>query len=110
MNLCFHLLLLFILHHCSASAINHEWGRIYWIGVLALAFSCTRFHLIFSECSRQLSSSAFFSKNGLHYCAEDYQRLFGTRCHTCGKYVEGEVVTALGNTYHQECFHCAKCG
>lgn len=40
---------------------------------------------------------------------QDYQRAFGTRCAACGQYVEGEVVAALGNTYHQKCFTCARC-
>lgn len=30
-------------------------------------------------------------------------------CFACKKYVEGEVVTALGKTYHQQCFKCASC-
>ncbi|XP_064630749.1 actin-binding LIM protein 1-like isoform X5 [Lineus longissimus] len=60
-------------------------------------------------CSTLLSSGGFFLKDGDYYCPDDYQKLFGTRCHTCGKFVEGEVVTALGNTFHQECFHCYQC-
>ncbi|CAN8023678.1 unnamed protein product [Ixodes persulcatus] len=35
--------------------------------------------------------------------------MFGTKCAGCGQFVEGEVVTALGNTYHQKCFVCARC-
>jgi actin-binding LIM protein len=30
-------------------------------------------------------------------------------CFACKKFVEGEVVTALGKTYHQQCFRCAGC-
>ncbi len=67
-------------------------------------------YLWFVECKKQLAAGGFYAKDENHYCAEDYQRLFGTKCAACGKFVEGEVVTALGNTYHQECFHCTKCG
>ena len=30
------------------------------------------------------------------------------RCAKCSQYVEGEVVSALGNTFHQKCFTCAR--
>ncbi|KAM4839937.1 actin-binding LIM protein 1 isoform X4 [Urocitellus parryii] len=35
--------------------------------------------------------------------------MYGTRCHGCGEFVEGEVVTALGKTYHPNCFACTVC-
>ncbi|XP_023019260.2 actin binding LIM protein Uncoordinated 115a isoform X2 [Leptinotarsa decemlineata] len=61
------------------------------------------------ECSNSLAQGGFFSKDGLYYCTADYQRNFGTKCAACQDYVEGEVVTALGKTYHQNCFTCARC-
>ncbi|XP_013147982.1 PREDICTED: actin-binding LIM protein 2-like isoform X2 [Papilio polytes] len=60
-------------------------------------------------CSASLARGGFFCKDGHYYCPQDYQRAFGTRCAACGQYVEGEVVSALGNTYHQKCFTCARC-
>ncbi|XP_023585743.1 actin-binding LIM protein 1 isoform X8 [Trichechus manatus latirostris] len=35
--------------------------------------------------------------------------MYGTCCHGCGEFVEGEVVTALGKTYHPNCFACTIC-
>ncbi|KAM6442348.1 actin-binding LIM protein 1 isoform 11-T11 [Liasis olivaceus] len=35
--------------------------------------------------------------------------MYGTRCNGCGEFVEGEVVTALGKTYHPNCFACTMC-
>ncbi|XP_026707158.1 actin-binding LIM protein 1 isoform X10 [Athene cunicularia] len=35
--------------------------------------------------------------------------MYGTRCNGCGEFVEGEVVTALGKTYHPSCFACTAC-
>nr|XP_027316406.1 actin-binding LIM protein 1 isoform X19 [Anas platyrhynchos] len=35
--------------------------------------------------------------------------MYGTRCNGCGEFVEGEVVTALGKTYHPTCFACTVC-
>ncbi|KAF4533454.1 hypothetical protein B566_EDAN001180 [Ephemera danica] len=60
-------------------------------------------------CKASLAQGGFFNHEGSYYCTADYQREFGTKCAICGEYVEGEVVTALGNTYHQRCFTCARC-
>ncbi|XP_053619615.1 actin-binding LIM protein 3 isoform X4 [Plodia interpunctella] len=60
-------------------------------------------------CSASLARGGFFCKDSHYYCPQDYQRAFGTRCAACNQYVEGEVVSALGNTYHQKCFTCARC-
>ena len=60
-------------------------------------------------CDTNLSQGGFFTKDKEYYCASCYQTNFGTKCNKCGQYVEGEVVTALGKTYHQNCFRCAGC-
>ncbi|XP_035229700.1 actin-binding LIM protein 1-like [Stegodyphus dumicola] len=60
-------------------------------------------------CSSSLAHGGFFFKEGSYYCTADYQRMFGTKCVACNNFVEGEVVTALGSTYHQKCFICARC-
>lgn len=66
-------------------------------------FSC-------KECKKALSVDGFFTKDGSHYCADDYRRLFATKCRACGELAEGNVITVLNDTYHQQCFHCSKCG
>uniref|UniRef100_A0A3P9APY1 Actin binding LIM protein 1b n=1 Tax=Esox lucius TaxID=8010 RepID=A0A3P9APY1_ESOLU len=60
-------------------------------------------------CGCDLAQGGFFMKNGDYLCTLDYQRLHGTRCNGCGDFVEGEVVTALGKTYHPACFVCTIC-
>nr|XP_015203203.1 PREDICTED: actin-binding LIM protein 1 isoform X12 [Lepisosteus oculatus] len=60
-------------------------------------------------CGCDLAQGGFFMKNGEYLCTLDYQRLHGTRCNGCGDFVEGEVVTALGKTYHPTCFVCTIC-
>ncbi|XP_065215240.1 actin-binding LIM protein 3-like isoform X3 [Planococcus citri] len=60
-------------------------------------------------CNNSLAQGGFFQKDNNYYCKDDYQRLFGTKCAVCQEFVEGEVVSALGNTYHQKCFKCARC-
>ena len=61
------------------------------------------------KCSTALPSGGFLTKNSQYYCSNCYQTNFGTKCFKCSEYVEGEVVSALGNTYHQKCFTCARC-
>ncbi|XP_026707165.1 actin-binding LIM protein 1 isoform X17 [Athene cunicularia] len=60
-------------------------------------------------CGCDLAQGGFFIKNGEYLCTLDYQRMYGTRCNGCGEFVEGEVVTALGKTYHPSCFACTAC-
>ncbi|XP_005520820.1 PREDICTED: actin-binding LIM protein 1 isoform X11 [Pseudopodoces humilis] len=60
-------------------------------------------------CGCDLAQGGFFIKNGEYLCTLDYQRMYGTRCNGCGEFVEGEVVTALGKTYHPSCFACTLC-
>ncbi|XP_075468089.1 actin-binding LIM protein 1 isoform X4 [Ascaphus truei] len=70
------------------------------------------FHIkcfICKVCGCDLAQGGFFIKNGEYLCTLDYQRMYGTRCSGCGEFVEGEVVTALGKTYHPNCFACTVC-
>ncbi|XP_039631616.1 actin-binding LIM protein 3 isoform X2 [Polypterus senegalus] len=60
-------------------------------------------------CGCDLARSGFFQKNGEYICTSDYQRLYGTRCDSCGDFITGEVVSALGRTYHPKCFVCSVC-
>ncbi|XP_047465781.1 actin-binding LIM protein 1-like isoform X3 [Mugil cephalus] len=60
-------------------------------------------------CGCDLGQSGFFMKNGDYLCPVDFQRLHGTVCNRCGDFVEGEVVTVLGKTYHPACFVCTLC-
>ncbi|XP_040602905.1 actin-binding LIM protein 2 isoform X7 [Mesocricetus auratus] len=60
-------------------------------------------------CGCDLAEGGFFVRQGEHICTRDYQRLYGTRCFSCDRFIEGEVVSALGKTYHPDCFVCAVC-
>ncbi|KAM7370916.1 hypothetical protein PAMP_010426 [Pampus punctatissimus] len=60
-------------------------------------------------CGCDLAQSGFFMKNGDYLCPLDFQRLHGTPCNNCREFVEGEVVTVLGKTYHPACFVCTIC-
>ncbi|XP_062249553.1 actin-binding LIM protein 3 isoform X2 [Platichthys flesus] len=65
-------------------------------------FTCT-------VCNCDLAQSGFFQKKGEYICTADYQRLYGTRCDSCDSFITGEVVSALGRTYHPKCFVCSVC-
>ncbi|XP_030620507.1 actin-binding LIM protein 3 isoform X2 [Chanos chanos] len=60
-------------------------------------------------CGCDLARSGFFQKSGEYICTSDYQRLYGTKCDSCGDFITGEVVSALGRTYHAKCFVCSVC-
>ncbi|XP_036975618.1 actin-binding LIM protein 3-like isoform X3 [Acanthopagrus latus] len=60
-------------------------------------------------CGCDLVHSGFFHHSGEYICTEDYQRLHGTQCDSCDQYITGEVVSALGRTYHPHCFVCSIC-
>ncbi|XP_035874293.1 actin-binding LIM protein 2 isoform X3 [Phyllostomus discolor] len=70
------------------------------------------FHIqcfVCKACGCDLAEGGFFVRQGEHICTRDYQRLYGTRCFRCDRFIEGEVVSALGKTYHPDCFVCAVC-
>ncbi|XP_069002217.1 actin-binding LIM protein 3-like isoform X6 [Embiotoca jacksoni] len=60
-------------------------------------------------CGCDLVQSGFFHHSGEYICTADYQRLYGTQCDSCDQYITGEVVSALGRTYHPHCFVCSVC-
>ncbi|KAA8586770.1 hypothetical protein FQN60_000606, partial [Etheostoma spectabile] len=60
-------------------------------------------------CGCDLVHSGFFHHSGEYICTADYQRLYGTQCDSCEQYITGEVVSALGRTYHPHCFVCSIC-
>ncbi|XP_070614222.1 actin-binding LIM protein 2 [Erythrolamprus reginae] len=70
------------------------------------------FHLqcfVCKACGCDLAQGGFFVRQGDYVCTTDYQRLYGTRCFSCDGFIEGEVVSALGKTYHPGCFVCVLC-
>nr|XP_019589917.1 PREDICTED: actin-binding LIM protein 3 isoform X7 [Rhinolophus sinicus]XP_019589918.1 PREDICTED: actin-binding LIM protein 3 isoform X7 [Rhinolophus sinicus] len=60
-------------------------------------------------CGCGLAQSGFFFKNQEYICTHDYQQLYGTRCDSCRDFITGEVISALGRTYHPKCFVCSLC-
>uniref|UniRef100_A0A3B3UP64 LIM zinc-binding domain-containing protein n=1 Tax=Poecilia latipinna TaxID=48699 RepID=A0A3B3UP64_9TELE len=78
----------------------------------ALRVQSSYFHLkcfTCKVCGCDLALSGFFMRNGDCLCPVDFQRFHGTPCTNCGEFVEGEVVTVLGKSYHPACFVCTLC-
>uniref|UniRef100_A0A8C5SX05 Actin-binding LIM protein 2 n=1 Tax=Laticauda laticaudata TaxID=8630 RepID=A0A8C5SX05_LATLA len=70
------------------------------------------FHIkcfVCKACGCDLAQGGFFVRQGDYVCTSDYQRLYGTRCFSCDEFIEGEVISALGKTYHPNCFVCVLC-
>uniref|UniRef100_A0A7N6AZD1 Actin-binding LIM protein 2 n=1 Tax=Anabas testudineus TaxID=64144 RepID=A0A7N6AZD1_ANATE len=78
----------------------------------ALRVQNKHFHIkcfVCKVCGCELAQGGFFVRQGEYMCTLDYQRMYGTRCFSCQDFIEGEVVSALGKTYHPRCFVCASC-
>ncbi|XP_072233085.1 actin-binding LIM protein 2 [Leuresthes tenuis] len=78
----------------------------------ALRVQNKHFHIkcfVCKVCGCELAQGGFFVRQGEYICTLDYQRLYGTRCFSCQDFIEGEVVSALGKTYHPRCFVCSLC-
>nr|XP_020450538.1 actin-binding LIM protein 2 isoform X7 [Monopterus albus] len=78
----------------------------------ALRVQNKHFHIkcfVCKVCGSELAQGGFFVRQGEYICTLDYQRLYGTRCFSCQEFIEGEVVSALGKTYHPRCFVCTSC-
>ena len=93
------------------------WGLILYIAhILLPLFNLLFFPFSISspfpsslECGTLLASGGYFPRNNQYFCSKDYHKLFGTKCKSCGDFVEGRVITALGNSYHPQCFTCDRC-
>ncbi|XP_015276936.1 PREDICTED: actin-binding LIM protein 2 [Gekko japonicus] len=88
-------------HHCG-KACKGEVLRVQKKHFHITCFVC-------KACGCDLSQGGFFVRQGDYICTLDYQRLYGTRCFSCDQFIEGEVVSALGKTYHPHCFVCVVC-
>lgn len=69
--------------------------------------SCFKCH----ECKRNIANESFFTHDGKYYCESDYGKKFGAACAACNRVVDesSKAVAALGKTFHEHCFRCAKC-
>eukprot|EP00112_Aurelia_sp_Birch-Aquarium-sp1_P012577 Seg2645.3 transcript_id=Seg2645.3/GoldUCD/mRNA.D3Y31 product="Actin-binding LIM protein 1" protein_id=Seg2645.3/GoldUCD/D3Y31 len=60
-------------------------------------------------CLRELMTNGFFLFENEFYCTNDYNKLFGIKCAGCDNFIEGESISILDDSFHEECFICATC-
>ncbi|KAM3186223.1 hypothetical protein ACTXT7_004765 [Hymenolepis weldensis] len=61
------------------------------------------------QCEKPLDEQNFQFRDRCLFCPEDYRQKYAIKCAACGSPVEGDVVTALGNTFHTFCLRCFSC-
>lgn len=66
-------------------------------------------HFACAECDKPFRGRRHFEMNGLAYCEEDCQRIYGYRCSTCAQLIEGEAIVALDRRFCSEHFCCHFC-
>ncbi|RIA93053.1 hypothetical protein C1645_691012 [Glomus cerebriforme] len=67
-------------------------------------------HFVCKKCGIPLEHVAFFEKDGNPYCHLDFHELFSPRCGYCETPIEGQVLNALGKSWHPGHFFCRECG
>jgi paxillin len=66
-------------------------------------------HFQCSTCSKVIGNGNFFEKEGQPQCQACFQAVFCSKCAGCGQPITTHCVTALGQSWHPECFVCGKC-
>jgi hypothetical protein len=61
------------------------------------------------HCRTPLINVGFVEEEGQLFCEKDYEQYFAPRCGKCGRAIIGEVVNAMKNTFHMNCFVCCQC-
>jgi len=61
-----------------------------------------------SSCRKSLAGKSFFSHQGQIYCEDHYHSVASSFC-ACGKAIQGQYASALGQKWHPACFVCAYC-
>ncbi|KAJ1869453.1 Transforming growth factor beta-1-induced transcript 1 protein [Coemansia sp. RSA 1722] len=96
-------------HQCDVcqSPLGEE-----YVNVLGRRFHVT--HFTCEDCNIPLYALGGYLQdpNGASkfYCQRDYLQRFSPSCHACSVQItSGEMVVALGRTYHSDCFVCSIC-
>eukprot|EP01125_Pyxidicula_operculata_P008357 TRINITY_DN280_c0_g5_i2.p1 TRINITY_DN280_c0_g5~~TRINITY_DN280_c0_g5_i2.p1 ORF type:complete len:683 (+),score=227.75 TRINITY_DN280_c0_g5_i2:121-2049(+) len=66
-------------------------------------------HFSCSTCSRTIGSGQFFENEGQPQCDSCYSGYFCNRCFHCQQPITNQLVTALGQSWHANCFVCTNC-
>jgi len=61
-------------------------------------------------CGVPLQQTGFIENKGAVFCRSCFERDFAYTCAKCGQKIIGDVMHALNQTWHMQCFVCATCG
>ncbi|XP_061119226.1 PDZ and LIM domain protein 5-like isoform X2 [Conger conger] len=62
-----------------------------------------------AHCGASLAECGFTQEGGAVHCERCYEELFAPECARCHGKVLGEVINALKQTWHVDCFLCTSC-
>ncbi|EKE38300.1 LIM domain containing protein [Entamoeba nuttalli P19] len=77
--------------------------------ITALGRSYHPDHFVCKNCKKPLGTNPFHNVENSPYCKDCFIAKFAKMCARCGKPITTNCVSALGKTYHSECFVCTKC-
>ncbi|XP_062902933.1 PDZ and LIM domain protein 5-like isoform X2 [Mobula hypostoma] len=60
-------------------------------------------------CSLSLAHIGFVEEKGSVYCEKCYEQFFAPDCARCQRKILGEIINALKQTWHVNCFVCVAC-
>lgn len=63
-----------------------------------------------NQCNQELGTQNFFERDCKPYCENCYHSLYSPRCGACQRPILDKCISALGQTWHPECFCCSGCG
>jgi len=68
-----------------------------------------REHFKCAHCEVGLDGQSFFEVDGMAYCVNDYNSLFGSKCHVCDGFILEGGLECAGLSFHASCFGCHEC-
>ncbi|XP_059395929.1 PDZ and LIM domain protein 5-like isoform X4 [Carassius carassius] len=77
--------------------------------LVAMGKSWHKEEFICSHCSSSLADVGFVEERGSVYCERCYERFLAPTCFRCQQKILGEVINALKQTWHVNCFLCTAC-
>ncbi|KAJ8287265.1 hypothetical protein GJAV_G00049570 [Gymnothorax javanicus] len=77
--------------------------------LVALGKSWHPEEFVCAHCRTSLAERGFMQEQGGVYCERCYEEFFAPDCARCHRKIVGEVINALKQTWHVNCFLCASC-
>uniref|UniRef100_A0A6B2L443 LIM zinc-binding domain-containing protein n=1 Tax=Arcella intermedia TaxID=1963864 RepID=A0A6B2L443_9EUKA len=66
-------------------------------------------HFQCSTCGRPIGNGSFYENEGQPQCEMCYQSVFCQKCGKCNRPITSTCTTAIGQSWHPECFTCTRC-